>query len=69
MDNSRLIKTAEFGTVKGKSKVGRSRRKYRNDLTDWSGVSFSTLTKIAKDRSEWKKKTNVTVGTYRQHSA
>lgn len=49
----------------GQSKVCRPRRKWRDDLIEWSGVSLSTLAKIAK---KWKKKTNVILGTYWQHS-
>ena len=68
MDNSRLIKAVIFRTVEGKSKVGRLRRKWRDDLTEWSGVSFFTLTKIVKDRNEWNNKVNVVVGTGQQNA-
>ena len=69
MDNSCLINPVKFGSVEGKSKVGRPRSKWTDDLIEWSVVSFSTLKKMAKDKKEWKKKTNVIVGTYGQHNA
>lgn len=50
MDNSRLIKTVIFGSLEWKSIVGRPRKKWREDLIEWSYVPFSALTKMAKDR-------------------
>ena len=49
MDNNRLIKTVIFAIVEGKSKVGRLKRKPRDNLIELSSVSFYALTKIAKD--------------------
>lgn len=63
MDRSHLIKTGISETAEGKSKVGRLKRKWWDSLIEWSGVSFSTLTEIAKGRNGWKEKTNVIVGT------
>lgn len=68
MDNSRFIETVMFGAIEGKRKVKKPKRKGRGDQIKLSGMSFSTLTKIAKDKSDWKKKVNVAVGIYEQHN-
>lgn len=68
MDNSRFIETVMFGAIEEKRKVKKPKRKGRGDQIKLSGMSFSTLTKIAKDKSDWKKKVNVAVGIYEQHN-
>ena len=66
MHGTGKFKTVMFWIGKGKSKADRPG--WRDDLIEWSRVSFSTLAKIAIDRNEGKKKTNVVVGTYGQYN-
>lgn len=68
-DNKRLIKTVMLGTVEGKNKVGRPKRKWSDDLIEWSNTALHEVTKMADKRETWRRRTKVIVDTYGQHNA
>ena len=48
-----LSKTILQGTVQGKRRRGRQRKKWADNITEWTGKSFSTTQTLAHDRHKW----------------
>ena len=51
---SGLAKTILQGTVKGKRKRGRQKKRWENNIKEWIGMDFASSTRAAENRSRWK---------------
>ena len=52
--SSGLAKTILQGTVKGKRKRGRQKKRWEDNIKEWTGMDFASLTRAAENRSRWK---------------
>ena len=52
--SSGLAKTILQGTVKGKRKRGRQKKKWQGNIKEWTGMDFASSTRAAENRSRWK---------------
>ena len=52
--SSGLAKTILQGTVKGKRKRGRQKKRGEDNIKEWTGMDFSSSTRAAENRSRWK---------------
>ena len=52
--SSGLAKTILQGTVKGKRKRGRQKKRWEDNIEGWTGVDFASSTRAAENRSGWK---------------
>ena len=52
--SSGLAKTILQGTVKGKRKRGRQKKRWEDNITEWTGMDFASSTRAAENRSRWK---------------
>ena len=52
--SSGLAKTILQGTVKGKRKRGRQKKRWEDNIKDWTGMDFASSTRAAENRSRWK---------------
>ena len=52
--SSGLAKTILQGTVKGKRKRGRRKRRWEENIKEWTGMDFASSTRAAENRSRWK---------------
>lgn len=53
--SSGLAKTILQGTVKGVRKRGRQRRRWEDDIREWTGLDFGKSQRAVEDREEWRK--------------
>ena len=51
--SSGLAKTILQGTVKGKRKRGRQKKRWEDNIKDWTGMDFASSTRAAENRSRW----------------
>ena len=49
-----LSKTILQGTVQGRRKQGRQKKKWQDNITTWTGLSFAEATRAAEDRDGWR---------------
>ena len=42
------------GTVKGKRKRGRQKKRWEDNIKEWTGMDFASSTRAAENRSRWK---------------
>ena len=56
---SHPIRNIFEGMVNGKRNRGRPPRRWRADAREWTGLTWSELNKIVKDRNEWRTITNM----------
>ena len=49
-----LAKTILQGTVKGKRRRGRQKKRWRDNIKEWTGVDFASSTRAAENRKRWK---------------
>ena len=49
-----LAKTVLQGTVEGGRRKGRQRKRWEDNITEWTGLRLSELVRRAEDREEWK---------------
>ena len=42
------------GTVKGKRKRGRQKKRWEDNIKDWTGMDFASSTRAAGNRTRWK---------------
>ena len=49
-----LSKTVLQGTVQGESRRGRQRKKWTDNIAEWTGKSFATTQALAHDRQKWR---------------
>ena len=52
--SSGLAKTILQGTVNGKRKRGRQKKRWEDSIKEWTGVDFASSTRAAENRSRWK---------------
>ena len=52
--SSGLAKTILQGTVKGKRKRGRQKKRWEDNIKEWTGMNFASSTRAAENRSRWK---------------
>ena len=52
--SSGLAKTILQGTMKGKRKRGRQKKRWENNIKEWTGMDFASSTRAAENRSRWK---------------
>ena len=52
--SSGLAKTILQGTVKGKRKRGRQKKKWEDNIKNWTGMDFASSTRTAENRTRWK---------------
>ena len=52
--SSSLAKTILQGTVKGKRKRGRQKKRWEDNIKEWTGMDFASSTRVAENRSRWK---------------
>ena len=53
--SSGLAKTILQGTVKGKRKRGRQKKRWEDNIKEWTGMDFASSTRTAENRTRWKK--------------
>ena len=51
--SSGLAKTILQGTVKGKRKRGRQKKRWEDNIKEWTGMDFASLTRAAENRTRW----------------
>ena len=49
-----LAKTILQGTVRGKRKRGRQKKRWENNFKEWTGMDFASSTRAAENRTRWK---------------
>ena len=52
--SSGLAKTILQGTVKGKRKRGRQKKRWEDNIKEWIGMDFASSTRTAENRTRWK---------------
>ena len=52
--SSGLAKTILQCTVKGKRKGGRQKKRWEDNIKEWTGMDFASSTRAAENRSRWK---------------
>ena len=52
--SSGLANTILQGTVKGKRKRGRQKKRWEDNIKEWTGIDFASSTRAAENRSRWK---------------
>ena len=52
--SSGLAKTILHGTVKGKRKRGRQKKRWEDNIKEWTGMDFASSSRAAENRSRWK---------------
>ena len=52
--SSGLAKTILQGTVKGKRKRGRQKKRWEDSIKEWTGMDLASSTRAAENRSRWK---------------
>ena len=52
--SSGLAKIILQGTVKGKRKRGRQKKRWEDNIKEWTGIDFASSTRAAENRSRWK---------------
>ena len=48
-----IAKTILQGTMKGKGKRGRQRKRWEDNIQEWTGMNFATSQRAAEDREGW----------------
>ena len=52
--SSGQAKTILKGTVKGKRKRGRQKKRWEDKIKEWTGMDFASSTRTAENRTRWK---------------
>ena len=52
--SSGLARTILQGTVKGKRKRGRQKKRWEGNIKEWTGMDFASSTRAAENRTGWK---------------
>ena len=53
--SSGLAKTILQGTVKGRRRQGRQRKRWVNNIREWTGLEFAKSQRAVKNRKRWRK--------------
>jgi|SRR6218665_1677571 len=54
MEDRRLVKEIVFGGMEGKTKRGRTRREWLDDIKEWCNEEIYELQRKAQDKDAWK---------------
>ena len=49
-----MAKTILQGTVKGSRRRGRQKKRWEDNMKEWTGVEFGDSLRAAEDRERWK---------------
>ena len=52
--SSGLANTILQGTVQGKRRKGRQKKRWEDIIKEWTGMEFASSTRTAEDRTRWK---------------
>ena len=52
--SSGLAKTILQGTVNGKRKGGRQKKRWEDNIKEWRGMDFASSTRAAENKTKWK---------------
>ena len=52
--SSGLTKTILQGIVKGKRRKGRLKKRWEDNIKEWTGLDFASSTRAAENRTRWK---------------
>ena len=52
--SSGLAKTILQGTVKGKRKIGRQKKRWEDIIKEWTGMDFASSSRTAENKTRWK---------------
>ena len=50
-----LAKTIMQGTVKGRRKQGRQRKRWEDNIREWTGLEFAKSQRAVENREKWRK--------------
>ena len=53
---SSLAKTILHGTVKGGRRQGRQRKRWEDNIREWTGLEFLKSQRVVENREKWEKK-------------
>ena len=53
--SSGLAKTILHGTVQGGRKLGRQRKRWEDNIREWTGLEFGKSHKAVQNRKKWRK--------------
>ena len=53
--SSGLAKTILQGTVKGRRRQGRQRKRWEDNIREWAGLEFAKSRRAVENREKWKK--------------
>ena len=53
--SSCLAKTMLQGTVKGRRRQGRQRKRWEDNIREWTGLGFSRSQRAVENREKWRK--------------
>ena len=53
--SSGLTKTIMQGTVKGERRQGRQKKRWEDNIMEWTGLEFAKFQKAAENREKWRK--------------
>ena len=53
--SSGLVKTILQGTVKGGRRQGRQKKRWENNIREWTGLEFAKSQREVESREKWKK--------------
>ena len=54
--SSGLAKTILQGTVKGRRRQGRQRKRWEDNIREWAGLEFAKSRRAVENREKWRKK-------------
>ena len=49
------VKTTFVGMIEGKRCQGRPKRRWRDDISEWVGDTWSSINNLARDRNRWRR--------------
>ena len=50
-----MVKTVVQGTVKGGRRQGRQRKRWEDNIKEWTGLEFGKSQKAVENRGKWRK--------------
>ena len=50
-----MAETILQGTIKGERKQGRQRKRWKNNIREWSGLDFAKSQRAVENREKWRK--------------
>ena len=53
--SSGLAKTIQQGTVKGERRKGRQRKRWEDNIREWTGLGFAKSQRAVESREKWRK--------------